>query len=391
MNSSLLRNLDYGLIAIVCILFLFGLLVIASATDSIMIEDGEMTIDLQRQVKVQIIAFGIGILAIIPLLMVDYQMLGDFYRVIYVLSILVMLTVYIPGLGVERFGARSWIDLGVIDFQPAEIAKLGFIITFAKYLSNREDAPISSIRDLIIPILFVIPFIGILLVQPDLGTALVFIVVWAGMLFVAGLGYKFVAAVAALLAAVGLDVQINKALGNMPFIYRLLKPHQRIRIDAFIDPNNPTLQGNYQVLQSKITIGSGMITGRGLFQGQYHRTDYLPVRETDFIFAVIGEELGFVGGIAVIFMFFLLLTRIIRIAQKAKDQYGSLIVMGVVFMFAFQIFENIGMTMGLMPVTGITLPFVSYGGSSIITNLLAIGLILSVHIRRKRGSYMYTD
>ncbi len=289
-----------------------------------------------------------------------------------------MLTVYIPGLGVVQFGARSWIDLKFIFFQPAEIAKLGFILTYAHLLEERKGQ-FNTIRSLLMPILHLTPFVVLLLLQPDLGTALVFIFIAIGMLFCAGLNYKLIFG------------SITAAAISLPIIYMNMLPHQRLRIDAYLNPNDPTLQGNYQVMQSKITIGSGMFLGRGLFQGVYHRYDYLPVRETDFIFAVLGEELGFIGGALVIFLYFLLMMRMLTISIKSKDDYGSLVVIGVVFMFAFQIFENIGMTMGIMPVTGVTLPFLSYGGSSLITSLLAIGLVLNVYMRRMRGSFLYMD
>lgn len=166
-----------------------------------------------------------------------------------------------------------------------------------------------------------------------------------------------------------------------------MKPHQRIRIDAFLNPNDASLPGNYQVMQSKITIGSGQLAGRGIFKGVFHRYDYLPVQESDFIYAVLGEETGFIGGTVVILLYFWFLSRIMYVATIARDLYGSLVVTGVACMFAFQIIENIGMTIGLMPVTGVTLPFMSYGGTSVITSLIAIGLVNNVYMRRRRSGF----
>lgn len=365
--KNILKNMDFTLLLIILIIFSFGLIMIASATN--VMEDG-----LSRQVKVQVIAFIIGIVAMLFTMMVDYNTLGEFYKFVYLGGILVLLLVYVPGLGIERYGARSWINLGIIDFQTSEVAKIAFIITFAKFLDNREDE-LSTIKDVVMCGLFMAPFMLFILLQPDLGTALVFIFIAFGMMFASGLSYRLIGIGA---AALGI---------SLPLMYKMMQPHQRIRIDAYLNPEDLTLPGNYHVMQSKITIGSGLATGRGIFKGVYHRYDYLPVQETDFIFAVISEETGFVGGAAVIGLYLVMLLKMMRISKKAKDNYGSLLAIGVTFMFAFQIIENIGMTMGIMPVTGITLPFLSYGGSSIITSMVAIGLLMNVYARRKRGSY----
>ncbi len=365
--KNILKNMDFTLLLIILILFSFGVVMIASATN--VMEDG-----LSRQVKVQLIAFVIGILAMFATMMIDYNTLGEFYRFIYLGGIIVLLLVYVPGLGIERFGARSWINLGIIDLQTSEVAKIAFIISFAKFLDNREEE-LETLKDVIMCGLYMSPFMLFILLQPDLGSALVFIFIAFGMMFASGLSYRLI----------GTGVL---ALGvSLPLIYKLMKPHQRIRIDAYLNPNDPSLPGNYQVMQSKITIGSGLSSGRGIFQGIYHRYDYLPVQETDFIFAVIGEETGFVGGAAVIGLYLTMLIKMMNVSKKAKDNFGSLLAVGVTFMFAFQIIENIGMTMGIMPVTGITLPFLSYGGSSMITSMVAIGLLMNVYARRKRGSY----
>lgn len=365
--KNILKNMDFTLLLIILILFSFGIVMIASATN--VLEDG-----ISRQVQMQVIAFVIGIIAMLLVMMVDYNTLGEFYKFIYVGSIIFLLLVYAPVIGVDRYGARSWIDLGIMDLQTSEVAKIGFILAFAKFLDNRED-DLTTLKDIIMCGLFVLPFIVLVLIQPDLGSALVFVFIAVGMMFVSGLSYKLIGLGTAVLTV------------SLPLIYKVMKPHQRIRIDAYLNPEDLSLPGNYHVMQSKITIGSGMAQGRGIFQGIYHRYDYLPVQETDFIFAVIGEETGFVGGASVIGLYLVLLLKMIRIAKKAKDNYGSLIAVGITFMFAFQIMENIGMTMGIMPVTGITLPFLSYGGSSLITSLVAIGLLMNVYTRRKRSSY----
>lgn len=366
-NLKLFKNIDFGLLAVVIVIFGIGLVMVASATD-FQVEG------LNRKIVIQSIAFIIGLVLAVIVMMIDYRIMGDLQRVFYVLSILIMLTVYIPGLGVRQYGALSWIDLKIMYFQPAEIAKLGFILSFAKFLEKR-GGHISSFKDIFGILLFVLPFLGILLIQPDLGMALVFVFITIGMVYVAGIDFKLVVA--------GLAAMVVGA----PVAYQVMQPHQRIRIDAYLHPEDLSLPGNYHVMQSKITIGSGQLFGKGLFEGVYHRSDYLPVKESDFIFAVLGEELGFVGGGVVIFLYFLFLNRLMNMAKKSKDFYGELVIVGITFMFAFQIIENIGMTIGLMPVTGITLPFLSYGGSSIMTSMIAVGLALNVYMRRKRSSF----
>lgn len=376
-DKRLLKNIDYGLMIVVIAIFIIGVITISSATNAIDLTESDSLyqlykdLNVTRQVKVQIIAFIIGIITIIFMLSIDYNSFGGIYKTIYVLSILVLLSVYIPGLGIVRGGARSWIDLGPIDIQTSEIAKLGFILSFAKYLENKYEK-LDTINDLIGPMLFISPFILLLLKQPDLGSALVFIVIAFGMIFISGVNMKIVSygAIAGML--------------SLPIVYNFLENHQKQRIDAFLNPSDPSLPGNYHVLQSKITIGSGMILGRGVFKGSYHRRDYLPVQETDFIFAVLGEEMGFIGGATLLFLYALFLYKMIKISKNAKDLYGSLVVIGITFMFAFQIFENIGMTMGIMPVTGVTLPFMSYGGSSLITSMIALGLVLNISMRKQK-------
>lgn len=366
-NRGMLKNLDFGLLFLVLVLFIIGMLTIASATNVM-----EMGID--KKLLVQVFGFVLGGALAFLILMIDYRTLGDLYKVIYVASLLVMLTVYIPGLGVSQMGATSWINLRIMYFQPAELAKLGFIISFAKFLESRQNR-LDSVLDLAVIGAFIAPFLLILLKQPDLGTALVFLFITTGMVYVAGLDKKLIIGV------------LVAAIIATPLAYQVMEPHQKERIDAFLNPNDPKLQGNYQVMQSKITIGSGQLSGRGLFQGVYHRSDYLPIKESDFIFSVWGEETGFIGGSIVIFLYFLVLNKLNHVARRAKDDLGGLIAIGVTFMFAFQIIENIGMTIGMMPVTGVTLPFMSYGGSSIMISMMGIGLAMNVYIRRKRISY----
>jgi rod shape determining protein RodA len=365
--KKIFKSLDFTLLSIITVIFFCGLMMIYSATNS--------TLDnISRQFIVQLVSFVLGIFIILFMQIVKYDSLANLYKYIYVLSIMLLLLVYIPGLGVERGGARSWINLGFIDLQTSELAKIGYIIFLSSYLVKTENK-LESIFDLIGPTMYSIPIFVLLLKQPDLGSTLVFVIIFLGILFVRGLKGRII------------------ALGTMlvviltPIIYRFMEPHQKQRIDAFLNPDDPNLPGNYHVIQSKITIGSGQLWGKGYLQGAYHRADYLPVQESDFIFAVLCEEMGFMGGAFLIFLYLLFLLRLTKVALSSKDEIGKLITVGILFMFLFQIFENIGMTLGVMPVTGITLPLFSYGGSSVVTTMISIGLIINIYIYRKKNMF----
>lgn len=371
-KQNLWKNIDYGLLVVVFLLFVIGLLAITSATRVIdtFQEDG-----LSREVTIQSLSFVVGLVLIVLILFIDYQVVGQMYWIIYGLSIVALLLVYVPGLGAPRGNALSWIDIGFIDIQTSEFAKIGFIVSLAKFIENHEDE-ISSFKTLIKLLVFVAPFLFLIYLQPDFGSMLVFVMIIGGMLLVAKWHWRLVG------IAVGLGV-IFTVNAN-----KFLSETQMNRLFAFLSPDDLSIQANYHVSASKTTIGAGMMKGRGLFEGVYHKGDWLPVQETDFIFAVWVEETGFIGGAAVLGLYFLFLMTLMKMAYKAKDTFGSLIITGIVFMFLFQIFENLGMTMGLMPVTGITLPFISYGGSSMITNMLLVGVALNVYMRRmKQGMF----
>lgn len=364
---KLIKQLDWKLILTVLTIFGFGLVVLVSATHAHSTGD-------YSQVYKQSLAFVLGIFMIIGILLIDYNFLGKYYKAMYIISLILLSIILIPGIGAERGGARSWLSLGPLDFQTSELVKLTFILSYAKIVESRKDK-LNTIKDIIPVIIYAIPFLGLLFAQPDLGTAIVFVCITAGMLFTAGLDIKLI------------KRAIIVVLVSLPIIYMFMASHQKDRIEAFLNPEDPTLKGNYQVMQSMIAIGSGGITGKGLYNGSQSQEDFLPVQESDFIFAVIGEELGSIGMAFVIGLYALFLTRMLYIARQAKDFYGTLIVVGVVAMFAYQIIQNIGMTVALIPVTGVTLPFTSYGGSSLLTSLANLGLVLNVSMRRKKINF----
>ncbi len=357
------KIIDLRLFAILLALVGIGFVVIASATGL------EAFGEINRKLLTQMLSFGIGFIMMAVLIIIDYHIWGKFWWLIYLLAIIALLMVYIPGLGVTHYNARSWINLGFMDFQTSEIAKIGFIISFAKLLELRKGK-LNNPLELLSPILMIAPIIYLLKEQPDLGTMLVFVFIFLGMIFVAGINIKIVV------------LSVISAVVAAPFIYNSLSPYQRNRITSFLYPNDPTQDSYWQLLMSRLTIGSGGLKGQGLFQGSFSDNNFLPVQESDFIFAVLVEELGFIGGVVVILLFLLFFTRLIHIAFIADDDFGTNIVIGVLFMFGFHVFQNIGMTMGLMPVTGVPLPFISYGGSSLLINMISIGLVMSVYLHR---------
>lgn len=324
---------------------------------------------MDRVVIVQAASYILGFLCLVAVLHFGYSAFLGLDKYLYIAALIILLSVYIPGLGEERYGSRAWINLGITTVQPSEFVKILFIILMASYLSrHRED--LKKFRGVMMAGIYALPIIALVL-KEDLGSALVYMAAWAFMVFFAGIDYKI------------LLKSIISVLALIPIVYNLLDGYQKDRIEAFLHPNNLNLPGNYQVWQSKIAIGSGGFWGKGLFQGMQKSLDFIPVQQSDFIFSVVVEELGFLGGAFVILMYGGLLFRFTSIIRDAIDLYGALIVVGFTAMFLFQIFENIAMTMGLMPVTGITLPFLSGGGTSVIASMISVGVILNVGINSK--------
>lgn len=359
------KNIDKLICLIIIILAVISILMIGSTSIS--------TGFFSRSVIVQMAAYGIGLVASLIYLHINYSVFQDFTIWFYLLAIALLGLVYIPGLGIEVNGARSWIDLKIVTFQPSEIVKLIFIIVMANYL-NKHRNELNSFKELIKAGIFGAPIIVIVLLE-DFGSATVFAAIWVVMVFYAGIDMKVFAKFFAIVVAL------------FPVAYFFMQDYQKERLEAFLHPDNLSLPGNYQVWQSKVAIGSGGIFGKGLFNGTQKNLDFVPVPTSDFIFSVIGEELGLIGGVVVITLLGTLLIRMMRVLHDSVDFYGALIISGVIGMFTFQIFENIAMTMGLMPVTGITLPFLSYGGSSIISNVLAVAMVMNIYIRSKKMTF----
>ena len=328
---------------------------------------------ISRDACIQAAAYVIGFICVAFIIYIDYMSFKHWEKLLYAFSVVFLLSVYIPGFGVEMYGARSWINLGFTTFQPSEIVKITFALLMAMYL-ERNRTSMQRFSGFVKAFLYAAPIIAIV-AKEDLGSGLVFCCMWALMVFFGGVDLTILGRTFAAFAL------------SLPVMFRFLDPYQKLRITAFLHPEDTTIEATYQVMQSKIAIGSGGFFGKGLFHGVLKELDFLPVQTSDFIFAVICEELGFVGGAVLILLYGLFIYRSALVCHRATDLYSGLIVVGFIGMFAFQIFENIGMTMGVMPCTGITLPFMSYGGSSIVSNMMALGLIIAVNIKSSMFNY----
>jgi len=318
----------------------------------------------------QAVALGLGIVVFCVILRIDYRKFRDFSLLAYIAVIVLLLGVITP-MGSSAKGAQAWYAFpGGFQFQPAEIAKFLLIVALCGYV-NEQRGDMDPWRVTVIVGLAVLP-IGLIQLQPDLGTNMVLAAILLGLLAVAGAKGRYLL-VLLLLAVTGVYAVLT--LG-------LLQQYQIDRLTSVINPDAASQAAAYNQTQSKNTIGSGGVTGAGLFQGPQTRLGYVPEQHTDFIFTAVAEELGFVGAAVLLVLFAVVMWRTWRTARLARDYYGTLVCSAVFAMLAFQIFENIGMTMAIMPVTGIPLPMMSYGGSSMIATLACLGLVTSVHVRR---------
>jgi rod shape determining protein RodA len=355
-----LRKIDRMLLFSALALGIFGIVMIFSATRA----DNPSTYYLKRQV----LFFIIAVLAMVLGAGFDYRKIIPYSKIIYAVSIFLLLVVLVfPARG----GAHRWIQLWLFDPQPSEIAKLAVIIMLATFISDRR-MEIGSNKEFAQAVGIAVVPMFLIFMEPDLGVALGIFIILAGMLMVGGARVRQMAVLGAgsLLVALG-GLQLN-----------FLKSYQLTRLLVFIKPNMDPLHAGYNLLQSKIAIGSGQLIGKGLFQGTQTNLKFIPEHHTDFIFSVVGEELGFIGGMILLALFAILLWRAFKIALTARDPFGTMLAVGIVIMFFYQLVINVGMTMGIMPVTGVPLPFVSYGGSSLIINFFCIGLLLNIGIHR---------
>ena len=296
----------------------------------------------------------------------DYRSIKNFILPFYISVILLLLIVLF--LGIETRGVLRWIPLGIINIQPSEFAKPALILFLAQFWTMNSPNTGNILKSL----LWTLPFIFLIFKQPDLGSTLTIMAIWATMLFASGISFKKTLVILLFLIVV-----------TPPGIFSL-KDYQKERITGFLDPQSDPLGRGYNLIQSQIAIGSGQLLGRGLGRGTQSRLQFLPEFRTDFIFAAIAEELGFLGSTLILSIYLFLLSFCMKIAASAYDRFGYLIILGVVAMLLFQTVVNIGMNVGVLPITGITLPLISYGGSSLIATLLALGFVASVAKYRKK-------
>jgi rod shape determining protein RodA len=332
-------------------------------------------LDPEYYLKRHVLNILIGALLAYGTTLIDYRLLRAYTPIIWLASVIGLVIVLIPGLGSEINGARAWISLpGGFQFQPAELAKIAIIVGIAMIMADRENAH-NDPNDLDVLKALAISAVPVLLIiaQPDLGTVLIISAAILAMIGASGAPSRWVIGLL-ILAVIGVFTAIQTGA---------VSQYQIARLQSFVDPSADPQATGYQLRQSRITIGSGGIFGKGLFNGPQTNGRFVPEQQTDFIFTVAGEELGFIGCSVILALYLLLFIRAFAICRRSSDLFGRLVCIGVIAWFIFQTFENIGMTMGLMPMTGVPLPFLSYGGSSMFANLIGIGLLQNVHSRSR--------
>lgn len=384
-QSRLWRKLDVVLLASVAAIILLGLVVIYSATKptDLLSVTGESA-DSFAEIKKQLLWVLLGCGVMVMMLYLYYEDLMKYMKHLYVVNLVMLSSVAF--FGVSELGAQRRISMGFFNFQPSEFSKLVIIICFAAFLVTRKKK-IESLWDLLPCFAFFAVPILLIMKQPDLGTALVFLAIMFGMLFVSGANPRLlVIVIAVIFCTVSLWIWAHLWLdaNRGVHLWIPLQEYQLTRLIIFLDPWQDPLGYGYNVIQSQIAIGQGGFLGRGLFQGSQTHGDFLPIQESDFIFSVVGEEIGFVGAVFLLALYFILIYRCIIITINAKDDFGILIAAGVASMLTCHVLINVGMNSGIMPVTGIPLPLFSYGGSSMITNLASLGLLLGINMRRQR-------
>ena len=363
-RNSVLRQMDWLLVVVVSGLSAIGVLLVWSATQPSLAAAGE---DPRSYLKKQLLWAVIGLILMFAVSFVDSRRLRSWAPLVYGTTLLALLAVLSP-LGSDINGAHAWISLpGGFQVEPSEFAKVALVLIVAMVFSQARGAT-PGLRSVLLALAVAAPLMVLVVIEPALGVAMVLVVVTATMIVLSGTRLLIIAA---LTAIVGAAVALA---GGM----HLLKSYQLTRFTSFLHPSADLAGAGYNAAQAKIAVGSGGMFGEGLFHGQLVAGHFVPSQQTDFIFTVAGEELGFAGTITIVVLLFIVIIRALRIAVRADDLFGVLIASGVAVWFAFQSFVNIGMTIGIMPITGLPLPFVSYGGSAIFADMIAIGMLQSV-------------
>ncbi len=364
MDRRLIENFDWSIIWVLMGIICVGLLSIYSALYNQIQAHPTHNLFIR-----QLVWLCAGFTLMFCSLLGDYQQLKRVSLWLYLLALFLLIAVLLIGKDVN--GSKRWLELGGFQFQPSEFMKITIVIYLASYFSSQEASPYPNLKKLAPPLLFILIPVLVILAQPDLGTAITIMAISATIIFFVGIRWQYI---------------ISGVLLIVPLIYpvweHVLKPYQKRRILILLRPDLDPLGAGYHIRQSKIAIGSGMLWGKGFLNGTQNKLHFLPEKHTDFIFSVWAEEWGFVGCFVLLTLFALLILLCLRVARRSKDRYGSLLVVGMTALVLWQVLINIGMVIGLLPVVGITLPFVSYGGSSLIALCLAIGLIENVSMRR---------
>lgn len=363
MDKKILKHYDYTLLLIIVAVSFFGVVMVGSSTVS-----GDVTLSAlfaSGYFIRQLIWVVGGIIGMLVLSIIDYNEWRRFVIPIYLFSLAMLILVIFRGH--QAGGSIRWISIGgFFNLQPSELAKTAIIITLAAVMS-KEGRKLDNWHDLIIPFLHVgVPML-VIFRQPDLGTSLVFIAITVAVMFVGGLRWLHMAV-----------LSVAGVIGSVLAFLFVLEDYQKNRLIIFTDPWQDPQGMGWQIIQSKVAIGSGQFQGRGLFRGTQNQLDFLPEKHTDFIFSVLGEELGFVGAAVFLLVYLFLIWRIVKVGMEAKNSFGRYICVGVAAMLSFQLLVNVGMTISIMPVTGLPLPLLSYGGSSFLATIISLGLVLSV-------------
>ena len=367
MKNKILRNIEWSILICVLILIVIGCIELYSVTGSSDYTD----------LKKQLLWFAISIPIVAVVISIDYNIILKVSKILYIIMLILLVGVLFTN---SINGATSWYNIGPFSFQPSEFAKICVILSLSKVIvkiqkdgKEQINRPLQLLKCLLVVMVPVL----LIVIQPDYGTAIAFCVATAIILITSGLDKKYII------------ISIISVIIIVPLLYFFILPsHAKTRIDVFLNPNLDPRGSGYNVLQSKLAIGSGKLFGMGIKNGSQTQLGYLYPQTTDFIYSAIGEEMGFLVAAAVIILYVILIVKSIQIAKTAKDDLGSYIAAGVSGIFLFHMIENIGMTMGLLPITGVPLPFVSYGGSSLLTNSILIGLLLNVSARRNKVMFI---
>jgi len=362
-DRRLVQYFDWGLLGLTLLLGIFGLIILYSAVTA-------GTPDPQRILCLkQLIWFCVGLVVMVASFLFDYKILDRWSLPFYIFCLLLLVAVLL--LGKYAGGSRRWLVLGPVSIQPSELVKIAVIIVVARYYSKVVNTIGLSVRELVYPmVVTIIPFI-LIVGQPDLGTALLVAVIVASMTVFVKIDRRALICI------------IATAATALPLVwFFFLKTYQKKRILTFLSPDRDPLGAGYHITQSKIAIGSGMIFGKGYLKGTQNSLEFLPEQHTDFIFSVLAEEWGFVGALVLLLLFLMLIVWGLNVAQGCREPFGTLLAVGVTAMIFWQVFINLGMVMGLMPVVGVPLPLISYGGSSVVTMMMCVGLLLNVSMRR---------